>query len=115
MVYPPGHISCCDLSEHRRCGRQLRNEDSQAALAELSASPVVHLAASIDHVNAPLMWDVGLAGKFNWVSRVGIMRYKYEASAVLSEGDLMCYSYWCQMKIKLIPDWCMAGNNCYVQ
>ena len=46
---------------------QLRNEESQAALAELAASPVIHFAASIDHVNAPLMWDVGLAEKFNWV------------------------------------------------
>ncbi|CAN0458891.1 unnamed protein product, partial [Laminaria digitata] len=46
---------------------QLRTEDSQEALAELAASPSMRLAASIDHVNAPLMWDVRLVAKFNWV------------------------------------------------
>lgn len=46
---------------------QLRNEDSQEALAELSASRYVHLVASMDHVNAPLMWDVRLSEKFNWL------------------------------------------------
>lgn len=45
---------------------QLRNDDSQEALAELSASRYMHLAASMDHVNAPLMWDVRLSEKFNW-------------------------------------------------
>lgn len=45
---------------------QLRNEDSQEALAELSASKYMHLVASMDHVNAPLMWDARLSEKFNW-------------------------------------------------
>ena len=48
---------------------QLRNEESQEALAELAASPLMRLAASIDHVNAPLMWDVRLVAKFNWVRK----------------------------------------------
>ena len=46
---------------------QFRNEDSQEALAELASSPSMHLAASIDHVNAPLLWDFRLVAKFNWV------------------------------------------------
>lgn len=49
--------------------KQLRNEDSQQALAELAVCPVVHLAASVDHINAPIMWDVAVASKFNWVSQ----------------------------------------------
>ena len=46
---------------------KLRNDASQEALAELAASPLMHLTASIDHVNAPLVWDVRLVAKFNGV------------------------------------------------
>ena len=39
---------------HNIDGATLRNEKSQAALAMLAQSPLVHLIASIDHINAPL-------------------------------------------------------------
>ncbi|CAN0213572.1 unnamed protein product, partial [Discosporangium mesarthrocarpum] len=45
---------------------QLRDDESQEALAELSRCPSLSLAASVDHVNAALLWDVRLVNKFNW-------------------------------------------------
>lgn len=59
------HLS---LSATPSNGIQLRDEESQEALAELAASPIIHLAASVDHVNASLLWDVRMTDKFQWVS-----------------------------------------------
>lgn len=60
-------VWACDSPRAFRSVVKLRNEESQEALAELAACPLMHLAATMDHINAPLMWDVGLAEKFNWV------------------------------------------------
>jgi len=35
----------------------LRSAESQALLSELAACACIGLVASIDHVNAPLLWD----------------------------------------------------------
>ncbi|KAJ2077394.1 Origin recognition complex subunit 2 [Coemansia sp. RSA 988] len=39
----------------------------QAALAVLASSPGVHFLASIDHIEAPLIWDSSTITRFNWV------------------------------------------------
>ncbi|KAJ2615743.1 Origin recognition complex subunit 2 [Coemansia sp. RSA 1365] len=39
----------------------------QAALAVLASSPGVHFLASIDHIEAPLIWDTSTITRFNWV------------------------------------------------
>jgi len=36
-------------------------------LGGLAALEGVHLVASVDHVNAPLLWDKGTAAHFNWI------------------------------------------------
>ena len=36
-------------------------------LSELAALPNVHLAASMDHVNAALLWDLQTRDRFSWV------------------------------------------------
>lgn len=36
----------------------LRDHAAQGALSELAALPNVHLAASVDHANAALLWDL---------------------------------------------------------
>ena len=36
-------------------------------LSELAALPNVHLAASVDHVNAALLWDLQTRDRFGWV------------------------------------------------
>ncbi|KAL5257220.1 hypothetical protein ACHWQZ_G012231 [Mnemiopsis leidyi] len=48
-------------------GANLRNEKSQQVLAELSAIEHVHVIATIDHINAPLLWDEQKSKMFNWL------------------------------------------------
>lgn len=52
---------------HNIDGPQLRTQEAQALLGELASMPRVHLIASIDHVNAPLLWSKREAARFNWV------------------------------------------------
>lgn len=39
------------------CAAGLRSHAAQRLLSELARLPRVHLAASVDHVNAALLWD----------------------------------------------------------
>ena len=48
-------------------GANLRNEKSQQVLAELSEIDHVHVIATIDHINAPLLWDEQKTKMFNWL------------------------------------------------
>jgi origin recognition complex subunit 2 len=52
---------------HNIDGSQLRSSEAQALLGELASMDRVHLIASIDHVNAPLLWSKREAARFNWV------------------------------------------------
>ena len=52
---------------HSIDGAALRTVEAQEALSRLAVLPQVHLVASVDHVNAPLLWpaDTTLA-RFRW-------------------------------------------------
>ena len=52
---------------HNIDGATLRGETAQTALSILAQSPSVHLLASIDHINAPLLWDQKKLSRFNWL------------------------------------------------
>ncbi len=52
---------------HNIDGHQLRSAEAQALIGELASMPRVHLVASVDHVNAPLLWSKREAARFNWV------------------------------------------------
>ncbi|KAL4854768.1 DNA polymerase iota [Chlorella vulgaris] len=52
---------------HNIDGRGLRDHDTQRQLSELAALPNVHLAATIDHANAAIMWDQQTRDRFAWV------------------------------------------------
>ncbi|XP_051479591.1 origin recognition complex subunit 2 isoform X2 [Apus apus] len=52
---------------HNLDSQMLRGERSQQILAQLSSLPTVYLIASIDHINAPLMWDQAKLSLFNWL------------------------------------------------
>jgi len=52
---------------HNIDGPGLRHSNGQRLLSELAALPNVHLAASIDHVNAPLLWDLQTKDRFAWL------------------------------------------------
>ena len=52
---------------HNIDGPSLRDVDSQRVLGDLAALSNVHLAASIDHVNAPVLWDLQCRDRFRWL------------------------------------------------
>ncbi|KAG1662371.1 hypothetical protein FOA52_006632 [Chlamydomonas sp. UWO 241] len=53
---------------HNVDGPGLRAAGEQALLAELSACAGIHLVASCDHINAPLLWDAKVRARFNWLA-----------------------------------------------
>ncbi|CAO3590168.1 unnamed protein product [Absidia cylindrospora] len=55
------------LVVHNMDGVNLRNENSQAALASLAETPNIHLVGSIDQINAGLLWDNVKSTRFNWI------------------------------------------------
>ena len=48
-------------------GPSLRSPNVQRGLSELSQIEKLHFGASIDHVNAPLVWDLQMKDRFSWV------------------------------------------------
>ncbi|NXP35600.1 ORC2 protein, partial [Leiothrix lutea] len=52
---------------HNLDSQMLRAERSQQILAQLSSLPSIYLIASIDHINAPLMWDQAKLSLYNWL------------------------------------------------
>ncbi|NXC01273.1 ORC2 protein, partial [Orthonyx spaldingii] len=52
---------------HNLDSQMLRGERSQQILAHLSSLPSIYLIASIDHINAPLMWDQAKLSLYNWL------------------------------------------------
>ncbi|NXX11427.1 ORC2 protein, partial [Podargus strigoides] len=52
---------------HNLDSQMLRGERSQQILAQLSSMPSIYLVASIDHINAPLMWDHAKLSLYNWL------------------------------------------------
>ena len=55
------------LIVHNIDGPNLRGEKAQGMLTQLVAIPSIHLICSIDHINAPLLWDQQKLSKFNFV------------------------------------------------
>lgn len=52
---------------HNLDGPMLRNESTQTALSILAASKHIHVIASVDHINAALLWDQTRLSHFNWL------------------------------------------------
>ncbi|XP_061587336.1 origin recognition complex subunit 2 [Cololabis saira] len=55
------------LLVHNLDGPMLRGEKVQSSLGQLAALPNLHLVASLDHINAPLVWDQFKQSQFNWL------------------------------------------------
>ena len=51
---------------HNIDGLSLRGESAQASLGILAQSPFIHMVASVDHLNASLLWDQKTLSNFNW-------------------------------------------------
>lgn len=57
----------------------LRAGEEQLWLSRLSQAPAVRLVASVDHVNAALLWNSRVAAAFNWLWVDGTTYAGYEA------------------------------------
>ena len=55
------------LIVHSIDGPMLRGDKAQTALSILAQCPHIHIIASIDHINAPLIWDQNKLSRFNWL------------------------------------------------
>ena len=74
---------------HNIDGPMLRNTKTQSAISKLVASPKVHLLCSIDHINAPLIWDQECLGRLNllWFDTTTFLPYLEEA---VDASNLLC-------------------------
>ncbi|KAG8432685.1 hypothetical protein GDO86_017070 [Hymenochirus boettgeri] len=52
---------------HNLDSQMLRGEKSQQILGQLASIPSIHLLASVDHINAPIMWDQTKQSLYNWL------------------------------------------------
>ncbi|ELU00612.1 hypothetical protein CAPTEDRAFT_126602, partial [Capitella teleta] len=83
---------------HNIDGSTLRNERSQSVLAHLAQSPNVHLMASVDHINSPLLWDQGKMAqlKFLWINATTYAPYDeetcYENSLLVQQSGGLALS-----------------------
>ncbi|KAG6545560.1 hypothetical protein Mapa_012910 [Marchantia paleacea] len=58
---------CVYVIVHNIDGPGVRDDDIQRTLALVAACPCVRFVASVDNVNAPLLWDKQMANtQFNW-------------------------------------------------
>nr|XP_039255520.1 origin recognition complex subunit 2-like [Styela clava] len=52
---------------HNIDGTTLRNNKTQNILSRLASCPRIHVIATIDHINAPLIWDQSKLCRFKWL------------------------------------------------
>ncbi|XP_068157241.1 origin recognition complex subunit 2 [Drosophila tropicalis] len=62
-LIPETHLH---LIVHNLDGAMLRNAKAQAIMARLARINNIHLLASIDHINTPLLWDQNKLSSFNF-------------------------------------------------
>lgn len=65
---------------HNIDGSMLRNSKAQTVIAQLAEHPKIHLICSIDHINAPLIWDQEKLSKLNlvWFDTTTFLPYTEE-------------------------------------
>lgn len=79
---------------HNIDGTNLRHEPTQRILSLLASCPNIHLIASVDHINAALLWDTVKAAQFNWVWHnvttfdSYMVETSFENSIMVRRGDL---------------------------
>nr|CAG4644193.1 EOG090X0AVI [Lepidurus arcticus] len=52
---------------HNIDGPSLQNEKAQDCLSRLAAVDRIHIIASMDHINAPILWDATKVGRFRFL------------------------------------------------
>ncbi|XP_050081115.1 origin recognition complex subunit 2 [Anopheles maculipalpis] len=78
-LQPDRHIF---LLVHNLDGAAMRNGRMQSTLCRLASIPNVHLIATIDHINAPLLWDASKLGLYNfcWWDVTTMLPYSVETA-----------------------------------
>ncbi|KAM4727966.1 origin recognition complex subunit 2 isoform 2-T2 [Anableps anableps] len=91
-------------------GPMLRGEKTQSALGQLASLPNLHLVASIDHINAPLVWDQFKQSQFNWLwwECVTFQHYteetSYENSLLVQQTSVLALSSLTHVLRSLTPN-----------
>jgi len=95
---------------HNLDGPMLRASKTQAVLARLAQTPNVHLIASIDHINAPLIFDSGKMSKYNalWYDATTLAAYteetSYENSLMVQQSGALALSSLIHVFKSLTPN-----------
>uniref|UniRef100_A0A1I8A3K7 Origin recognition complex subunit 2 n=1 Tax=Steinernema glaseri TaxID=37863 RepID=A0A1I8A3K7_9BILA len=74
---------------HNIDGAALRDSTQQRVLALLASCETVRMIASVDHVNAPIMWDDSLLSQFKWASFNMTTRKPYVEELMHSDVRLL--------------------------
>ncbi|XP_012235205.1 origin recognition complex subunit 2 [Linepithema humile] len=83
---------------HNIDGIILRSNKAQNILASLATIPNIHVIASVDHINAPLLWDDIKRAKFNfyWWDVTTFLPYQaetaYESSLMVQQSGALALS-----------------------
>ncbi|KAG0290107.1 Origin recognition complex subunit 2 [Linnemannia gamsii] len=94
FAQPERDIQKLYLLIHNIDGTGLRAEKVQSALSLLASCPHIHLIASIDHINANILWDTVKSSRFNWVwhelttFRPYLTETSFENSIMVRQGEL---------------------------
>ncbi|NXX93779.1 ORC2 protein, partial [Centropus bengalensis] len=95
---------------HNLDSHMLRGERSQQILAQLSSLPSVYLIASIDHINAPLMWDQAKLSLYNWLwyetttFKPYVEETSYENSLLVQQAGALALSSLTHVLRSLTPN-----------
>ncbi|KAI8385612.1 origin recognition complex subunit 2-domain-containing protein [Blakeslea trispora] len=82
------------LVVHNLDGPNMRNERTQTALSMLAHADNIHLIASVDHINAGLLWDNVKSSRFNWIWHDAttfadyLVETSFENSMMVRQGEL---------------------------
>ncbi|XP_032833233.2 origin recognition complex subunit 2 [Petromyzon marinus] len=95
---------------HNIDGEMLRAERNQRVLGQLASLPNVHLIASVDHINGPLIWEQSKVGWFNWLW-CEVTTYEpyaeetsYENSLLVQQSDSLALSSLTHVLRSLTPN-----------
>ncbi|CAH1773104.1 unnamed protein product, partial [Owenia fusiformis] len=98
------------LIVHNIDGAMLRAEKVQAVLSLLAQIQGFHIIASIDHINAPLIWDQRKSSGFNWLwydvttFEPYIEETSYENSLLVQQSGVLALSSLTHVMRSLTPN-----------
>ncbi|TRY82661.1 hypothetical protein DNTS_032597 [Danionella cerebrum] len=105
---------------HNIDGSMLRGDKTQNTLGQLATLQNMHLLASIDHINAPLIWDHSKMSLFNWLwfESTTFLPYaeetSYENTLLLQQSGALALSSLTHVLRSLTPNArCLSFQDFY--